>query len=63
MTTAQRSERDFHSHSSLDTYMSCPMKYKLRYIDRVEQIPMMAGVGGSAIHRATEIIDRNELWK
>jgi putative RecB family exonuclease len=40
------------SASKLTTYMDCPLKYKLRYVDRIEPEETSAGLAmGSAFHR------------
>ncbi|AYY11578.1 hypothetical protein EF847_01405 [Actinobacteria bacterium YIM 96077] len=59
---ANSTERDYVSSSSLKTYRECPRKYQLRYVERAQQRPMIAGAAGSAVHSATEVIDRKELW-
>lgn len=48
----------------MSTLAECGWKFKVKYLhaDLIEQIPMWAGVGGSAFHSATEVIDREELW-
>lgn len=56
-------KRRYVSHSSLDTYRQCPEKYRLTYVEGEGRKPMMAGVGGSAVHHATEVIDHEELWR
>ena len=56
-------KRRYVSHSSLDAYGQCPKKWQLRYVEQVEEKPMLAGVAGNAVHKATEIIDNDELWK
>lgn len=45
------------SWSSFDQYLSCPKRWQLGRLVRVEQRPMWAGVGGSAVHKATELYD------
>lgn len=45
------------SWSALETWLSCPTRYYLRRIAKVEERPMFAGIGGSALHKATEDID------
>lgn len=53
------------SHSRISTFFECPEKWRLKYEHRdlIEEIPMWAGVGGTAFHSATEDIDREELWR
>lgn len=42
----------------MDVMLSCPKKYQLRKVVRVEERPSFASIGGSAFHTATEAIDR-----
>lgn len=47
------------SHSRVETYQSCPYKYKLRYIDKLETIPNWDDAAnpliiGTAVHHAIE---------
>lgn len=53
------------SHSRMSTLAECGWKFKVKYIHRdlIEEVPMWAGVGGSAAHAATEEIDLKELWR
>lgn len=45
------------SYSSMDNYRSCGMRFRLQRIDQVEQKPGLAGLGGNAVHTATEWYD------
>lgn len=49
------------SYSSMDNYRSCGMRFRLQRIDQVEQKPGLAGLGGNAVHTATEWIDLAEF--
>lgn len=53
------------SHSRMSTFFECSWKWWVKYrnADLVDEVPMWAGVGGSAFHNATEQIDKEELWK
>lgn len=50
------------SYSSLTTWLSCGWRYYLSRIAQVEEQPATWSIGGSAVHRATEVYDL-ELWK
>ena len=50
------------SYSSITTWLSCVYRYYLTRIQKVEEQPAAWTLGGSAVHRATEIYDL-ELWK
>jgi len=54
-------ELDWLSFSKLKQYIHCGKQFELERIERVEPIPMWAGVGGSAFHTAIEEIDRKML--
>lgn len=45
------------SYSSMDNYRSCGMRFKLQRVYQVEQKPGLAGLGGNAVHTATEWYD------
>lgn len=47
------------SFSSLTSWMKCGKQYELRKIAGVEEQPSWALVGGSAVHAATEELDRD----
>jgi len=54
------------SYSRIQTLLECPWKWALQYTllkGYVEPVPMWAGVGGTAFHEATEVIDRDETWR
>ncbi len=47
--------RDYISYSSINTFRSCPLKYKFRYLDGLpEETVSSSLVFGSAIHSAVE---------
>lgn len=48
------------SYSSLDSFLSCGEKYRLTKVIGVAQDPAWYLFGGSAVHEATEVIDRGE---
>ena len=50
------------SYSSITTLLSCGYRYYLTRIQKVEEQPAAWTLGGSAVHKATEIYDL-ELWK
>lgn len=45
------------SHSRAHTYNECPYRLKLEKIDRVEQVPWLAGPAGTAFHHMSEEVD------
>lgn len=49
------------SYSSLDSYLTCGERYRLERIMSVPQSPAWWFIGGSAFHRATELIDTDEI--
>ena len=49
------------SYSSLTEWLSCGWKYYLSRVQAVEESPAWWFFGGSAVHVATEIYDRNNL--
>jgi len=49
------------SYSALTTYLDCGWKYYLTRIVKVAERPAWYFVGGSAVHTATEVYDR-ELY-
>lgn len=48
------------SYSSLDTFLSCGEKYRLTRVMRVPQDQAWWFYGGTAVHTATEMIDRGD---
>ena len=46
------------SHSKIETFLTCPFKYKLRYLDKVETLPNLdannALIMGTALHTGIE---------
>jgi hypothetical protein len=46
------------SYSSLTTWLDCGWKYYLSRIVQEEETPAWYFVGGSALHKATEIYDK-----
>jgi hypothetical protein len=49
------------SYSSLSTSLECPKKYQLTRIQKAPQTPAWWFLGGSAVHRATELWDLGEF--
>ena len=45
------------SFSTIDGYRSCGKRTYLQKVARVEQRPGLAGIGGNAVHAATEQVD------
>ena len=45
------------SYSSITTWLACGYQYFLKRIRKVEEKPAIWNLGGSAVHRATEIYD------
>ncbi len=50
------------SYSSLTTWLNCGWQYYLGRIAKVDEQPAIWNLGGSAVHKATEIYDL-ELWE
>ena len=44
--------KKYHSPSSINTYLRCPRKYYLKYIERLQQKPSIYLVRGKAVHEA-----------
>jgi len=49
------------SYSSLTTYLDCGWKYYLTRVEKVIEQPTWYLAGGSAVHTATEMYDKEEL--
>jgi len=45
-----------YSHSKLSNYEQCPLKYKFRYIDKIEEGESIEGFLGSQVHEALHFI-------
>lgn len=45
------------SFSTVAGYRDCGMRMKLQKIERREQRPGLAGIGGNAVHTASELVD------
>ena len=55
ITAAKPVVRDYLSYSAVRTFQSCPLKYRFRYVDGLEEECVSASlVFGSAIHAAVE---------
>ena len=50
------------SPSQVSGLLTCGEQFRLTRLDRVPERPMWAGIGGSTVHKVTEILDR-ELWE
>lgn len=50
------------SYSQFTGWLKCGEQYRLKRIARVKELPGWAGVGGSALHKATEVLDR-QMWE
>lgn len=46
------------SPSQINTLLTCGEQYRLTRLLHVPERPMWAGIGGSAVHRMTEDLDR-----
>lgn len=46
------------SYSSLTTWIDCGWKYYLSRVQQVEEEPAWYYIGGSALHKATEVYDK-----
>jgi hypothetical protein len=44
----------FRSYTALSTWMECPRKYRLKYVDRLAEEPAVWNVGGTAFHSCAE---------
>lgn len=55
------------SYSTVDGFRTCGKRFQLQKVERREQRPGLAGIGGNAVHAATEWFDLGsypaELWK
>lgn len=51
--------RQHTSYSQLNTWLECGERYRLQYVEDVEQQPAWWTIGGKAIHSITEDIDKN----
>jgi hypothetical protein len=52
--------REYISASRLNTWMSCPLKYKLRYLDGIRTPASPAMFLGKQVHRA--YVDLAVMW-
>lgn len=50
------------SPSQVTSLLTCGEKFRLTRVERVPERPMWASIGGSAVHKITEILDL-EHWK
>lgn len=50
------------SPSQISSILTCGMQFYLTRVERVPERPMWASIGGSTVHRVTEILDR-EKWE
>lgn len=48
------------SPSSINTYLSCPRKFYLRYIEKLKSKPSIHLLRGSLVHRALQMINKME---
>lgn len=49
------------SHSSLEDIRSCSEKFRLRKVEKVSQRPGWSLIGGNAVHKVTETIDKQDF--
>ena len=62
ITAAKPVVRDYLSYSAVRTFQSCPLKYRFRYLDGLEEDRVSASlVFGSAIHAAVEFFFTEQL--
>ncbi len=62
ITAAQPVVRDYLSYSAVRTFQSCPLKYRFRYVDGLEEDRVSANLMfGSAIHAAVEFYFTEQL--
>lgn len=58
----QLTGRDYISHSALATYRQCPLKYRFRYIDQLQEQTVAANLlFGAAIHNALELFFTSQM--
>lgn len=50
------------SYSTVDSYRSCGKKFQLTKVLQLEQVPGVAATAGSAVHKATELLDLAEFY-
>jgi len=50
------------SHSSINSYLRCGKAFELEKIKNYPTMPAWWLIGGSAVHKVTEHIDKNEMW-
>jgi hypothetical protein len=50
------------SPSQVSGLLTCGEQFRLTRVERAPERPMWAGIGGSTVHRVTEILDR-EKWE
>jgi hypothetical protein len=50
------------SYSALTTWLNCGWQYYLSRIAQIEELPAIWNLGGSAVHKATEVYDL-QLWE
>ena len=53
---------DYVSYSSFTGWLKCGKQWQLKRLFRVAEIPGWSNVGGSALHEATAVLDR-QLWE
>lgn len=49
------------SPSQIKSLLTCGEQFRLNRVEHVPERPMWASIGGSTVHKVTEVIDR-ELW-
>ena len=48
------------SPSQVSSLLTCGEQFRLNRVARVPERPMWASIGGSTVHRVTEILDRRK---
>lgn len=51
-------KRDYYSHSSIQTYLTCPLQFKYRYFDKIPSKTSVEAFVGSIVHKCLEIFYR-----
>lgn len=49
---------EYLSPSQISSLLTCGEQYRLTRVEHAPERPMWAGIGGSAVHRMTEDLDR-----
>lgn len=55
------SYQDRRSFTQLTTYLDCGEQYRLKYLDRVREVPAVWSIGGTAFHSCAEWLLKGDL--